>query len=85
VASKVIHKPAENEILDQRAIAMEQHHARPGRIATLEVVKSHTFTLDELAYRRVLPFSREREHNVPGYENENNAYNDKEDFSRVHC
>jgi hypothetical protein len=47
-------------------------------------VKPHTFTLDELAYRRVLPFSREREHDVPDYENENNAQNDKEDFSRVH-
>jgi hypothetical protein len=85
MASKTVHKPAKNEILDQGAIAMEQHYARPGRIATLEVVKPHTFTLDELAYRRVLPFSREREHDVPGYDNENNAKNDKEDFSRVHC
>src|SRR4030088_1541567 len=61
-AGKKVNKPANREILDHRAIAMEQHHARSGGITTIEIVKSHTLALREGTNRRVPPFRHGREY-----------------------
>ena len=56
---KKVNKPANREILDHRAIAMEQHHAGSGGITTIEIMKSHTLALREGADRWVPPFSHD--------------------------
>src|SRR6202022_797410 len=55
-AGKKVNKPADREILDHRAVAMEQHHAGSGGITTIEIVKSHPLALREGADRGVPPF-----------------------------
>ena len=64
-ACKPVHESADDEILNHRAVAMEQHHARSCAITTLEEVETQPLTLDEVADWWVLPFSDEREHDVP--------------------
>jgi hypothetical protein len=41
------------EILNHRAVAVEQHHAGGAGIATFNVMEPHSVTLDELSDRRV--------------------------------
>src|SRR5882757_2203287 len=56
---KKVNKPANCEILDHRAIAMEQHHAGSGGITTIDIMKSHTLALREGADRWAPPFSHD--------------------------
>jgi hypothetical protein len=81
---KMVHEAADNKILDQRAIAMEQHHAGSCTITALEVVETHPVTLDEVADRWVLSLSHEREHDVPYDQNEENSNNDGSGFADGH-
>src|ERR1700674_662877 len=55
-AGKKGNKAANREILDQRAVAAEQHHAGSGGITAVEIVESHTVALGESADGWVPPF-----------------------------
>lgn len=64
---------------------MEQHHARSCAITTLEEVETQPLTLDEIADWWVLPFSDEREHDVPyDQKNEEDSNNDESGFTSGH-
>ena len=56
---KMVHESADNKILNQRAVAMEQHHAGSCTITALEVVETHPVTLNEVANWWVLSLSHE--------------------------
>jgi hypothetical protein len=58
-AGKTVNKPANREILDHRAVAMEQYHAESRGITTIEIMKSYTLALCEGANRWALPFSHD--------------------------
>src|ERR1700704_506067 len=58
-AGKTVNKPANREILDHRAVALEQHHAGSRGITAVEIVESHTLALREGANRWVPPFSHD--------------------------
>src|ERR1700704_3509139 len=76
---------ANREILDQRAIAMEQHHARSGGITTIEIMKSHSLALRESANRWVPPFRHDREYKVTDCQDKQDDHNNHEDgFCRGH-
>jgi hypothetical protein len=77
----MVHEPADDEILNQRAVAMEQHHAGSPTITALEVVETNPVTLDEVADWWVLSLSQEREHDVPYDQNEEDNNNDGSDFA----
>jgi hypothetical protein len=84
-AGKKVNKPANREILDHRAIAMEQHHARSGGITTIEIMKSHTLALREGANRWVPPFRHDREYKVTDCQDKQDDHNNHEDgFCRGH-
>src|ERR1700731_300800 len=54
-AGKKVNKPANREILDHGAVAMEQHHAGSGGITTVEIVEAHTVAFGEGANGWVPP------------------------------
>src|SRR3954454_10372066 len=84
-AGKKVNKPANREILDHRAIAMEQHYARSGRITTIEIMKSDTLALHEGANSWGPPFSQDREYKVTDCQDKQDDHNNHEDgFCRGH-
>ena len=80
----MVHKSADDEILNQRAVAMEQHPAGSPTITALEVVKTNAVTLDEGADWWVLSLGHERKHDVPYDQNEEDNNEDGSGFADGH-
>jgi len=82
-----IDQPADREILDHPAVAMEQHHAwRAGiatidegaGIATIDEMESDTVAFEELADRRVPHLRQSRESKIGGKQDNQKDDDDRE-------
>jgi hypothetical protein len=80
----MIHESADDKILNQRAVAMEQYHAGSCTITALEVVETHPVALDEVADWWVLSLGHERKHDVPYDQNEEDNNEDGSGFADGH-
>src|SRR4051795_10074899 len=84
-ARQDIDEPADDEILDHRAVAVEQHDAGSRGIATIDVVEAHAIALDKGADRWVPPFRDPREHDIADHQdNQNDDDNKDNGFSGGH-
>jgi len=60
VSRQAVHEAADREVLDQAAVAVEEHHGLA--LALLEVVQAHAVHLEEVADGRRLTLGSPRLH-----------------------